>query len=74
MGQVLATEGELRQTATTPRADSVLRLMVRGRWREADERWDILIGVQYLPYCSAIWVLKMRRDWYKSLRTAQKAD
>jgi hypothetical protein len=67
MGPVLATEGELRQTATTPRAD-------RGRWREADERWDILIGVQYLPYCSAIWVLKMRRNWYKSLRTAQKAD
>ena len=31
MGPVLATEGELPQTATTPRADSVLRLMVRGR-------------------------------------------
>jgi len=28
----------------------------------------------FLPYCSAIWVLKMRRNWYKSLHTTQKAD
>ena len=31
MGPVLATEGELRQTATNTAADSVSRLMVRGQ-------------------------------------------
>jgi hypothetical protein len=29
-------------------------------------------GSNTLPYCSAIWVLKIRRNWYKSLRRTQK--
>jgi len=78
MGPVLATEGKLRQTATHTAswqcveangAGAVVSNV--GKRTNDGAFWSVS---NTLPYCSAIWVLKLRRNWYKSLRTTQKAD
>ena len=78
MSPVLATEGELRQTATHTTSRQCVEANGAGAGSSNDGkrlsdgviRWDANI----LPYCSAIWVLKIRRNWYKSLRRTQEAD
>ena len=78
MSPVLTTEGELCQTAT----HTTSRQCVKANGAEAGSSNDgkrlsdgvIRWNANILPYCSAMWVLKIRRNWYKSLRRTQEAD
>ncbi len=78
MGPVLATEGELRQTASRTASRQCVKANGAGAVASDDgkqtnksaEGW----GSNFLPYCSAFWVLKIRRNWYKALRTTKEAD
>ena len=78
MSPVLTTEGELRQTAT----HTTSQQCVEANGAEAGSSNDgkrlsdgvIRWNANILPYCSAMWVLKIRRNWYKSLRRTQEAD
>jgi hypothetical protein len=78
MGPVLATEGELSQTASCTASRQCVeangaRAVVSNDGKQTNksaEGW----GSNTLPYCLAIWVLKISRNWYKSLRRTQKAD
>ncbi len=78
MGPVLTTEGKLRQTGSCTASRQCVEANGAGAVASNDgkqtnksaEGW----GSNTLPYCSAIWVLKKRRNWYKSLHRTQKAD
>ena len=78
MGPMLATEGELRQTETCARYRQCVEANGVGAGAFIDRKWSndgaIGRGSNILPNRSAIWVLKLRRNWYKSLRTTQEAD
>ncbi len=79
MGPVLATEGELRQTASRTKSRQCVKANGAGAVASDDGKQTNKStegrGSNTLPYCSAIWVLlKIRRNWYKSLRGTQKAD
>ena len=71
MGPVLATEGKLDQTETFTRCQRCVKANGAGAGAFNDGKWsnDVAIGYQ-----SAILVLKIRRNWYKSLRTTEEAD
>jgi hypothetical protein len=78
MGPVLATEGESHQTETYARCGQCVEANGAGAGAFIDGKWTndgaIGRGSNILPYWSAIWVLKLRRNWYQSLRTTQEAD
>ena len=78
MVPVLATEGELRQTETCARYPQCVEATGAGAGAFIDKKRSndgaIGPGSNILPYCSAIRALKLRRNWYQSLRTAQEAD
>ena len=78
MGPVLATEGESRQTETCARCGQCVEANGAGSGAFIDGKWTndgaIGRGSNILPYWSAIWVLKLCRNWYQLLRTTQEAD
>jgi hypothetical protein len=78
MVPVIATEGELRQTETCTRFRQCVKANGAGAGAFIDGKrlndGAIARGHNILPYRSAIWVLVIRRNWYKSLRTTQEAD
>jgi hypothetical protein len=78
MVPVLATEGELRQTETCARCRQCVEATGAGAGAFIDGKWSndgaIGRGSNILPYWSAIWVLKLCRNWYQLLRTTQEAD
>ena len=78
MVPVLATEGELRQTETCARCRQCVEANGAGVGALNDGKWTndgaIGPGSNFLPYRSAILVLKIRRNWYKSLHTTEEAD
>jgi hypothetical protein len=75
MVPVLATEGKLRQTETCARCQQCVEANGAGAGAFNDGKWTndgaIGPGSNFLPYLSAILVLKIRRNWYKSLRTSE---
>ncbi len=78
MGPVLATEGELRQTETCAHCRQCVKANGAGAGAFNDGKWTndggIGLGSNFLSNRSAILVLKIRRTWYKSLRTTEEAD
>ena len=78
MGPMLATEGELSQTEMCAHYRQFVEANGAGAGAFIDGTWmndgAIGRGSNILPYWSAIWVLKLRRNWYKALRTTQEAD
>ena len=78
MGPVLATEGKLDQTETFARCQRCVKANGAGAGAFNDGKWSndgaIGRGSNFLSNRSAILVLKIRRNWYKSLRTTEEAD
>ncbi len=74
MSPMLVTEGELRQTATHTASRQCVE--ANGAGAGASDRTNdgaVGWGSNDLPYRSAF-VLKTRRNWYKSVRGTQEAD
>ena len=75
MSPMLVTEGELRQTATHNASRQCVEANGAGVVASNDGKWTndgVFRWVSNtLPYCLAIWVLKMHRNWYKSLPRRQ---
>jgi hypothetical protein len=78
MVPVLATEGELRQTKTCACCQQCVEANGAGAGAFMDGKRSndgaIARGSNIPSNRSAIWVLEIRRNWYKSLRTTQEAD
>jgi hypothetical protein len=78
MVPVLATWGELDQTETCASCRQCVEANGAGAGAFNNGKWSndgaIGRGSNILPNRSAIWVLKICRNWYKSLRTTQEAD
>ncbi len=78
MVPVLATEGELRQSEACARCRWCVETIGAGAGAFNDGKWSndgaIGRGSNFLSNRSAILVLKIRRNWYKSLRMTEEAD
>jgi hypothetical protein len=78
MGPVLATEGEFRQTTTHTASQQCVEANGAGAGASDNGKGTnngaVGKGFNNLPNRSAFWVLKIRRNWYKSVRRTQEAD
>jgi len=74
----LTTDGELHQTEACARCRWCVETNGAGAGAFNDGKWlndgAIGQGSNFLSNRSAILVLKIRRNWYKSLRTTEEAD